>query len=125
MKTQNRETLKKIAELMACLPSDELLKPDMTLDKIAERQKCRRVQLVLAEEWRCRYIFENRCYPIEEAYDRREISKAKANLYFLIIVETEKRWGLFQAAEPLLRGFQEQLAGSPPLQEALSTSLLF
>jgi hypothetical protein len=61
------------------------------------------VQLLLAEEWRCRYLYNNHRYPIEEARDRREITKAKARLYLSMIVETDRRWKLVKTAEPLLR----------------------
>jgi hypothetical protein len=123
MKNKHHEILEKIANLIAQLPSEELLKPDLTPDQIAEWEKCRRVQLLLAEEWGCRYVYKNHRYPIEEARDRGEITKAKARLYLAMIVETEKRWELVQAAEPLLREFHEQLARSPELQQALLEAL--
>jgi hypothetical protein len=123
MKNKHHETLENIANLIAQLPSDELLKTDLTPDQIAEWEKCRKVQLLLAEEWRCRYVYKNHRYPIEEARDRGEITKAKARLYLAMIVETEKRWELVQAADPLLREFHEQHALSPQLQQALLEAL--
>lgn len=109
-KVRNPEIFEKIGDLMACLPSDELKKPNLTPDaagtlraQIGSWEKARKVQLLLSQEWNCRYVQENRSYPIEEALDRGEISKAQARLFLSAIVEMEKRWELVESVEPLLR----------------------
>ena len=107
MKTQNRETLEKIAELMANLPGDEFLKSDLTLDQIAQWEKCRKVQLLLSQEWRCRYVSKTFVYPIAEAGDRGEITKRQVKLYGLMVRELWERWQLVQVAEPFFRQWYE------------------
>jgi hypothetical protein len=126
MNTQNRETLEKIAELMAHLPSDGLLKSDLTSDQIAEWEKCRKVQLLLAQQWRGRYVSNTPGYPIEEAGDRGEITKRQVKLYLLMVSELWERWQLVQVVEPSFKKWFELVHAevvAPDFQAPVSDQL--
>lgn len=112
MEKSEFETLKKIADIIEHLPTDELFSPTFTQDQKIEWEKARKFQGLLASEWRSRYnISQQVSYPIEESCDRGEITKAKAKILLLSVDEHQKRWELIQVAEPLLREKHKILQG--------------
>lgn len=128
MEKSEFETLKKIADVIEYLPTDELFSPTFTQDQKNEWEKTRKFQCLLASEWRSRYnISPQVSYPIESACDRGEITKAKANILLLSVEEHQKRWELIKVAEPLLRDkhkiLQEKFC-SPPIKNALSKPIM-
>jgi hypothetical protein len=73
MNPENHEINEKIAQLIASLPSDHLLQPDlMTEDQINEWQQLRNVQLLITECWRAKFIV-GQGDPIVEALDKGSI----------------------------------------------------
>jgi len=121
MNPKDYEILKKIAQLLATLPSDSLLQKAQTKDQIEEWHKLRKTQILLAECWKAKWLVKN-YYPIEEALDKQEISQRKAEFIFLCVDECKARWELCQVAEkyvadlykalPLLTGYIDQLPKS-------------
>ena len=87
-----------IAQLIASLPSDKLLKKAKTPDQIEEWHKARKTQLLLAECWKAKWLVKD-YYPVEEALKRQEISQRKAELIDRCVNEYKARWELCQVAE--------------------------
>ncbi|MEG4280404.1 MULTISPECIES: hypothetical protein [Microcoleus] len=65
MNRKNPEIGEQIAQRIASLPSDDLLKQAQTPAQIEEWYKARKIQLLLAECWRAKWLVKN-YYPIEE-----------------------------------------------------------
>ncbi len=65
MNRKNPEIGEQIAQRIASLPRDDLLKQAQTSVKIEEGYKARKIQLFLAECWRAKWLVKN-YYPIEE-----------------------------------------------------------
>jgi len=63
--SKNPEIGEQMAQYIASLPSDDLLKQAQTPNQIEECYKARKIQLLLAECWRAKWRVKN-YYPIEE-----------------------------------------------------------
>lgn len=99
MTLQHDETLAQIYQLLDSLPSEVLFQRDlMTPDQINEWHKTRYTQHLIAECWKSKFI-KLGYYPIDEALDREDISKCKAELIQLSVEELKARWELHQVAE--------------------------
>ena len=110
MSLKENEMLEQIAQLIASLPSDYLLQPDlMTDDQISEWQQSRNTQLLIAECWRAKFIVKQGD-PIAEALDRKEISKHKYDLIWLTVNRYKTQLELVQIAEPYLKNTHSRLA---------------
>lgn len=97
-------TLEKIAQLIASLPSDSLLKKVKTQAQKDEWHKVQETQILLADCWRAKWIVKN-YYPLEEALEQKKISQQKAELINLYVNEYKARWELCQAAEKYVKNF--------------------
>jgi hypothetical protein len=99
MTLQHHEPLEQIYQLLDSLPSEELFQQDlMTPDQIDEWNKTRYTQHLKAECWKSKFIKPG-YYPIDEALDRKDISKCQAELIRLSVEELKARWELYQVAE--------------------------
>lgn len=65
MNRKNPEIGEQIAQRIASLSSDDPLKQAQTRTQIEEWYKARKIQLLLAEGWRAKWLVKN-YYPIEE-----------------------------------------------------------
>ena len=109
MTLQQDETLEQIYQLLDSLPSEVLFQPDlMTPDQINEWHKTRSTQHLIAECWKSKFIKPG-YYPIDEALDRKDISKCKAELIRLSVEELKARWELYQVAEKHVKNAHEFL----------------
>lgn len=109
MTLQQDETLEQIYQLLDSLPSEVLFQPDlMTPDQINEWHKTRSTQHLKAECWKSKFI-QPGYYPIDEALDRKDISKCKAELIRLSVDELKARWELYQVAEKHVKNAHEFL----------------
>lgn len=103
MSLKENEMLEQIAQLIASLPSDYLLQPDLMTDaQISEWHQSRNTQHLIAECWRAKFIL-NQGDPIAEALDRKEISKHKYDLIWLTVNRYKAQCELTQLAEPYLK----------------------
>jgi hypothetical protein len=110
MTLQHDETLEQIYQLLDSLPSEVLFKPDrMTPDQSNEWHKTRSTQHLIAECWKSKFIIKSGYYPIDEALDRKDISKCKAELIRLSVDELKARWELYQVAEKYVKNAHEFL----------------
>ncbi|MDB9513193.1 hypothetical protein PN499_18525 [Kamptonema animale CS-326] len=108
MNQKTREIDEQIAQLIASLPSDDLLQQAKTPAQIEEWYKARKTQLLLAECWRAKGLIKN-YYPIEEALEKKEISQRKAKLINQQVNEYKARWELCQVAEKYVRKLHTDL----------------
>ncbi len=100
---KENEILEQIAQLIASLPSDYLLQPDlMTDDQLNEWHESTKTQLLIAECWRAKFIVK-RGDPIAEARDRKEISQHKHDLINLAVNRYKAQWEFIQQAEKYVR----------------------
>jgi hypothetical protein len=98
MNPENHEINEKIAQLIASLPSDHLLQPDlMTEDQINEWQQLRNVQLLIAECWRAKFLI-GQGDPIVEALDKKDISQHKYDLIWFKVNLNNAQWELCKVA---------------------------
>ncbi|MBD2087920.1 hypothetical protein NDI49_23220 [Trichocoleus sp. ST-U3] len=103
MSLKENEILAQIAQLIASLPSDYLLQPDlMTKDQIREWHESRNTQLLIAECWEAKFIVKEGD-PIAIALDKKEISKHKYELIWLTVDRYKAQWELGILAEPYLK----------------------
>jgi len=98
MNQKTPEIDEQIAQLIASLPSDDLLQQAKTPAQREEWDKARKTQLLLAECWRAKRLVKSYC-PIEEALEKKEISQRKAELIDCCVNEYKARWELCQVAE--------------------------
>jgi hypothetical protein len=109
MNPGNHEINEKIAQLIASLPSDHLLQPDlMTEDQINEWQQLRNVQLLIAECWRAKFII-GQGDPIVEALDKKDISQHKYDLIWLKVKLNNAQWELCEFAGKYVKHAHERL----------------
>lgn len=103
MSLKESEIPEQIAQLIASLPSDYLLQPDlMTEDQINEWHQSRNTQLLIAECWKAKFIVKQGD-PIAEALDRKEISQRKHDLINLAVNRYKAQWEFIQQVEKYVR----------------------
>ncbi len=109
MSLKDDEILEQIALLIASFPSYYLLQPDlMTDDQINEWDESRKIQTLLAECWRCKFITKQGD-SIAEARDRKEISKHKYDLINLTVNRYKAQWELIEQGEKYVRQAHSKL----------------
>lgn len=99
MSLKENQMLEQIAQLIASLPSNYLLQPDlMTDDQLSEWHESRNTQILIAECWKAKFITKQGD-PIAETRDRKEISQHNHDLINLTANRYKSQWEFIESVE--------------------------
>lgn len=108
MSPMTRDEAEKIAQFIASLPSDRLLKQCQTPEQQAEWHNSRMNQQMIADGWRAKFM-ENFSDPIADALEQGKISQPKHDLINSRVNLYKEQWQLIKIAYPHIQAWHQAI----------------